>query len=254
MTAQEQADARRILAMLDLTELSDGAREDTVEACLRKALGPPGKPAAVCLWPQFVSLAARRLQGSGVAVATVVNFPKGGTDEGRVVDDVREALSDGADEIDLVLPYGAFLAGDTQAASGMVEAVRDELTDRHLLKVILETGAFPDAESIASASRLAIASGADFIKTSTGKTAVSATPAAVRTMLEVIHESPEPVGIKPSGGIRTLDDARAYLTLAEAVMGVGWPVPETFRFGASGLHGAIVAVLGGEAAAGGSSY
>ncbi len=243
----DTAFAARVLSLLDLTELSDGAREDNVEVLIRKALGPWGKPAAICIWPQFVKFAASRLKGKGVAVATVVNFPKGGDDIERTVGDVRGALRDGADEIDMVLPYRAFLDGDTETPAHMIEAVKECLKDNHLLKVILETGAYPDQITIAAASRLAIESGADFIKTSTGKQPACATLEAVDTMLQVIKESVVPAGIKPSGGIRTLDDAKAYLDLADARMGLGWTTPQTFRFGASGLHAAIVEGLGNKA-------
>ena len=236
--------AARVLSLLDLTELSDGAREDNVEVLIRKALGPWGKPAAVCIWPQFVSLAAGRLKGKGVAVATVVNFPKGGDDVERTVDDVCEAVRDGADEIDLVMPYRAFLDGDSETPTNMIVAVKERLGDKRLLKVILETGVYPDQITIAAASRLAIEAGADFIKTSTGKLPTCATIEAADTMLGVIKESIVPAGLKPSGGIRTLADAKAYLDLADARMGLGWATPKTFRFGASGLHAAIIEGLG----------
>jgi deoxyribose-phosphate aldolase len=236
--------AARVLSLLDLTELSDGCREDLVEALLQKALGPYGPPAAVCIWPQFVEIAARRLAGKPIRIATVINFPKGGTHVDRAVDDTVEALDDGANEIDLVLPYRAFLSGDKQIATDMVAAVSECLSPEHRLKVILETGEYPDQTAIADASRLAIAGGAHFIKTSTGKSAVSATPEAVTTMLGVIHETPAAVGLKPSGGIRTLADAKLYLDLAAGIMGDGWATPATFRFGASGLHTAIIEALG----------
>lgn len=237
--------ARRLLGLLDLTELSDGACEDDVERLLVKALGPPGRPAAVCVWPQFVTLAAGRLRGRQVAVATVINFPAGGDDAGRAVQDTDEALSDGAGEIDLVLPYRAFLAGDAAVAADMVEAVKERLPAGIVLKVIIETGAFPDQASIAAAARLAIAAGADFLKTSTGRIATGATQQAATTLLEVIRESVVPVGLKVSGGIRTVEQAAGFLTLAEAMMGEGWAQRSTFRIGASSLHAALVEALGG---------
>ncbi len=239
--------ARRAIALLDLTDLTDTCSEAAIHDLCARAAWEGGKVAAVCVWPQFVKLSAALLKGSGVKVATVVNFPDGGTDVERTCEDTEEALGDGADEIDLVLPYRAFLGGDVAAARAMVEAVRD-VTGQATLKVILETGGYPDQEAVAAASRLAIEAGADFIKTSTGKTAVSATPEAVETMLGVIRDSGRPVGLKPSGGIRTLADARIYLDLADRIMGVEWPARGTFRFGASGLHGALVAALGGTAA------
>lgn len=237
--------ARRAIGHLDLTNLDEACTEGAVEALCAVAPGDAQVPpvAALCIWPQFVKAAVRRLSGTPVRVATVVNFPSGGENLERVVDAAAGALSDGADEIDLVMPHAAFLSGDEAAARAVIEAVRERLAGEALLKVILETGALGTPDAIARASRLAIDAGADFIKTSTGKIPVSATPEAARIMLEAIHESPRPVGLKPSGGIRTLADARAYLALAEEVMGADWPTPSTFRIGASGLHAALVAAI-----------
>ncbi len=160
--------------------------------------------------------------------------------------ETQGAVAAGADEIDLVLPWRAFLAGDAAGAEAMVRAVR-EACGGQTLKVILETGEYPDLDRVRAASELAIAAGADFIKTSTGKTAHSASLPAARTMLEVIAANGRPVGLKPSGGIRTLADAADYLELADAIMGPGWATAETFRFGASGLHQVLVDAIAGEA-------
>jgi deoxyribose-phosphate aldolase len=247
MSQADRVLARRALALLDLTDLTDQASEaGTIQLCA-KALAPPQAVAAVCLWPQFVSLAKRQLAGSGVKVATVVNFPAGGTNVGRVAGDAVEALEDGADEIDLVMPYRAFLDGEIDIARDMIAEVR-AVSATATLKVILETGELKAAPAIRAASELAIAAGADFIKTSTGKSPISATPDAVRLMLDAIKASGRPVGLKPSGGIRTLADAAGYLALADAAMGPDWATPATFRFGASGLHQALLDVIAGEAA------
>lgn len=238
--------ARKALGLLDLTDLGDQASEaGTLKLCAR-AIATPGPVAAICIWPQFVTLARRTLGASAVRVATVVNFPAGGTNVGRICGDTTEAIGDGADEIDLVMPYKAFLQGDPDIAADMIAEIK-AVCGATLLKVILETGAYPDQPSIRAASDLAIAAGADFIKTSTGKIPVSATPAAAATMLEAIKASGQPVGLKPSGGIRSLDDARLYLDLAARIMGPGWANPRTFRFGASGLHQALVEVIMGKA-------
>jgi deoxyribose-phosphate aldolase len=164
-----------------------------------------------------------------------------------VTDDVQEALSDGANEIDLVLPYGAVRRGDLAAATEMVEAVRELVDGDRLLKVILETGELKDAALIETASRIAIESGADFIKTSTGKTPVSATPEAAEIMLNAIKASGKPVGLKPSGGIRTVADAKVYLDLADRILGQGWATPRTFRIGASSVYDALIAAIEGRA-------
>ncbi len=236
--------ARRALGLLDLTDLGDQASEaGTLQLCAR-AVAAPGPVAAICIWPQFVSLAKRTLGEAAVRVATVVNFPAGGTNVGRISGDTQEAIQDGADEIDLVLPYRSMLQGDPDIAADMVREIK-AICGPVLLKVILETGSLPDQAAIRRASDLAIEAGADFIKTSTGKTAVSATPAAARTMLEAIKAHGLPVGLKPSGGIRTLADAMIYLDLADEIMGPSWVNPRTFRFGASGLHQVLADVIAG---------
>jgi len=239
------AAALRALQLVDLTDLGDDTTSDAVARLCDRAVGPVGSTAAVCVWPRFVAHAVQCLAGSGVRVATVVNFPDGGTDVASTVALAATALDDGADEIDLVLPYRAFLAGDVTAAATMLDAVRAVVVAPALLKVILETGSYPDLDAVHRASRLAIDHGADFIKTSTGKTAVSAQPEAARAMLDEIRATPHVVGLKPSGGIRTLDDALVYLDLADEIMGPAWATPRTFRFGASGLLDALEAVLGG---------
>lgn len=237
--------AQRALRCLDLTDLTDNCNEQAIDTLCAKALDPRGPVAAVCVWPQFVVRSRETLKGSPVRIATVVNFPAGGEDVGRVTDDVGEALADGANEIDLVLPYEALRRGDRDIAIEMVEAVRDSVDQGRLLKVILETGELKEPALIEAASKLAIEAGADFIKTSTGKTPVSATPEAAEIMLNAIRVSGRNVGLKPSGGIRTLADAKIYLDLADRIMGPGWATPQTFRIGASSVYDALIAAIEG---------
>lgn len=232
--------AARAIALLDLTDLSDGADARAVAALCARAMTPLGPVAAVCVWPRFASAAKAALRGTPVKVATVVNFPAGGSDIAEVEDETRRALVDGADEIDLVLPYGALMTGDRDLPAAMVAAIRRLTPQGRLLKVILETGELNTAALIREATRLAIAAGADFVKTSTGKTAVSATPEAVRLMLEEIAAAARPVGLKVSGGVRTATDALVYMGLAEAAMGPAFLTRERFRFGASGLLDALL--------------
>jgi len=228
--------ARLAISLLDLTDLGDDTTADAASRLCERAR--TSSVAAVCVWPQFVSLCADTLEGSGVRVATVVNFPSGDETLGDVLAMTSAALVDGADEIDVVLPYRAWLAGDSQTAGDVLDGVRDLTssgTEPGTLKVIVESGDLPHRAAIDRATHFAIAHGADFVKTSTGKTAVSATLEAAEVILEAIDVSGRPVGFKASGGIRTLDDARAYLELAEELMGDGWISPTTFRFGASSL-------------------
>ena len=176
--------ARRALALLDLTELGDTATIEHVDELCRRAVGPHGSVAAVCVWPRHVARATERLWGTNVRVATVVNFPFGDQPVREVVTATAQALADGADEIDLVLPYRALLAGDAATAATMIDAVRAVVpADSHVLKVILETGELVAPATIRQAAELAVAHGADFIKTSTGKTPKSATHEATEIML-----------------------------------------------------------------------
>ena len=236
--------ARRALPLLDLTDLGADCTPARVAALCRDAR--EGGVAAICVWPAFVRQGAEALAGAPVRVATVVNFPAGGEDVAAAVAETGAALRDGADEIDLVLPYAAFLRGEAETAREMVAAVRAACGAARL-KVILETGTLGDAERITAASRLALEAGADFLKTSTGKSPVSATPEAAAAMLEAIRASGRPAGLKVSGGLRAAADAAAYLALADRLMGPGWAAPARFRLGASSLYAALAAARGAAA-------
>lgn len=232
------------LSCLDLTELGDAATEEATLALVDRASNAFGSVAAVCIWPRFVAAARARLgRNSPVRIATVVNFPSGDLPVAEVVAETTRAVADGADEIDLVIPWKALIAGDEQAVRDMIRAIRAAAPTPVTLKTILETGELKDPALIARASDIALEEQADFIKTSTGKVTVNATLEAARIMLEVIQRSGKAVGFKPAGGIRTVDDARAYFALCEEVLGAGWVAPSTFRFGASGLLGDILATL-----------
>jgi deoxyribose-phosphate aldolase len=234
--------ARLAISVLDLTDLGDDTSTGAVLILCGRAAA--ARTAAVCVWPRFVGEAGAALSGSGVRVATVVNFPSGAEPVEDVVAMTRRALIDGADEIDVVLPHRAWLTGDEATSGAMLDGVR-EAAGGHILKVIIETGELPDRAAVDRAAHFAIAHGADFVKTSTGKTAVSATPEAAEIVLEAIAVSGRPVGFKASGGIRTAADADVYLALADTIMGPSWASPATFRFGASGLLDALQAEVGG---------
>ncbi|MGG6893177.1 deoxyribose-phosphate aldolase [Rhizobium sp. BR 315] len=244
------------LSLLDLTNLKDDCTPAQIEALCARAQSPYGNAAAICIWPRFVAQ-ARSILGTdhAVKIATVVNFPAGDMEVADVSAEAREAIADGADEIDLVIPYRAFLAGNEQAVTDMVAAVKAECTGPVLLKTILETGELKDAALIRRASELAIEAGSDFIKTSTGKVAVNATLEAADIMLRAIRASGRKVGFKPAGGIGSVADAALYLSLAETIMAPDWAMPSTFRFGASSLLDDILNVLaGGESKAAASGY
>jgi deoxyribose-phosphate aldolase len=245
------ATASTALACLDLTSLSDGhdtaGGEAEIEALCAKAIGAPGRgaAAAVCVWPRLAAFARARLPAH-IAVAAVANFPDGGSDIERAVRDTRAIVDAGAQEVDVVLPYRQLTA-----APSLLAAVR-RACDGLLLKVILETGEMADAATIDTACRMALDAGADFLKTSTGKRPVSATPAAAGRLLAAIvaHEAGDAaarghVGFKPAGGIRTVADAALYIDLTAQALGADAVHPRRFRIGASGLLTDIEAVLAG---------
>lgn len=243
-----QALAERALRLLDLTSLGEKDDDAAVAALCNRALAAPAPVAAVCIWPRFVTLARGLLEHSGVRVAAVANFPAGGDDIAAAVAETEDIVNNGADEVDLVMPYTRWLGGDRTVARDMIAACKRACGEHVLLKVILETGRLGSRDAIYAASRDAIAAGADFIKTSTGKVEVSATLEAAEAMLQAIKDSgPQTirdVGFKAAGGIRDTETAGQYLDLADRVMGTGWAGPRHFRFGASGLLDDLLAVLG----------
>jgi len=233
--------ARCLLPLLDLTSLNN-ARDDDVAALCAKAATPRGKVAAVCSWPGFAAEMAKRLAGSGIGIAVVIDFPEGAAPAEAAAAEARQAVADGATELDLVMPYRAWLAGERDAAKAQIAAVKSA-AGAAVLKVILETGAFPGPAEMAEAARDAIAAGADLLKTSTGKIAVGATPEAAEALLGVIRDAGGGIGFKAAGGIRSLEDAAAYLKIAERHLGADWVTPAHFRIGASKLLDAVLAAL-----------
>lgn len=240
--------ARIALACLDLTSLNDTDTEVQVAALCERAVGPCGPVAAVCVWPRLARF-ARAQAPVYVAVAVVANFPDGLSEIQRALRETGEIVQAGAQEVDLVLPYRALLAGDTQACVALLDAVR-RASRGLVLKVILETGELREPALIALGAQLALDAGADFLKTSTGKTPVGATPQAAAAMLRAIAGDARAcarVGFKASGGIRSIADAAVYLDLIDAALGLSALTPARFRIGASGLLADIESVLGSEA-------
>lgn len=247
--------ARRAIGMLDLTSLNDGDDDAAVSVLCHRALTLAGPVAAVCVWPRFVALARRELADTTVKVATVVSFPRGEDAAGEVREATRAARQAGADEIDVVFPYRAFLDGERARPREVLAACR-EATGDGVLKVILETGAFTDADLLSWAARDALHAGADFLKTSTGKIAQGATPEAVALLLDVAQGSGRAAGVKVSGGVRDAESAALYLRLADESFGAEAVTAARFRFGASGLLDRLLAALGhgGPAGAGTTGY
>jgi deoxyribose-phosphate aldolase len=241
------AAARRALACLDLTNLDDACDAAAITDLCRRARSPHGPVAAVCVWRRFVAQCRAQLEGTGIRIATVVNFPSGDAPAATGADEARAALADGADEIDMVVPWRALKAGDADAVTRAVEVVKAACGPA-TLKAILETGELAEPALIGLAAEYALEGGADFLKTSTGKVPVNATPAAAEILLGAIMRHGGTAGFKAAGGVRTVAEAGVYLDLADGIMGTGWAGPKHFRVGASGLLDALLANLDGGAA------
>ncbi len=235
--------AKIIIACLDLTSLgNDDTEEDIIKLC-QKAQTPYGKTAAVCVWPKFVTLAKNMLHNTNIRVATVVNFPDGGDDLIRLEMEITNALKSGADEIDAVFPYHEFLKGNITLCEEFLKTASKLCHKKATLKIILETGELKTTNNIITATKLCIAHGANMIKTSTGKTETSATPEVANAILETIAAGRKNAGFKASGGIKTIDDAKKYLILADTIMGYKWVTPKNFRIGASSLLNNLIEVI-----------
>lgn len=230
--------ASRLLSLLDLTSLGEDDSPQRIAAVCAAALAAPILPAAVCFYPEHLASAAALLAGSGVRLATVVNFPDGGNDAQRVAREIRRALAVGAGEIDMVLPYRSMIDGDLAATERVVRAGR-EACGATVLKLILETGELASPELIRRASVLGLECGVDFLKTSTGKVRVNATVESAAIMLDAIAEYGGHCGFKAAGGVREPADAARYLALADQRMGTAWATPAHFRIGASALFDAL---------------
>jgi deoxyribose-phosphate aldolase len=240
--------ARLALACLDLTSLNDADTEADIAKLCAHAQGPFGQVAAVCVWPRFAAF-ARNLLPPAIAVAAVANFPDGSADVERVVREVGTIVQSGAQEVDVVFPYHSLMAGEDRSVVTLLDAVR-QASHGLRLKVILETGMLPDDATVARACRLSLDAGADFLKTSTGKTPISATPQAARILLGAVaadRTRSAQVGFKPSGGIRTVADAALYIALTEEFLGASSLTPQRFRIGASSILSDIESILGGKA-------
>jgi deoxyribose-phosphate aldolase len=239
---------------IDLTTLEGADTPDKVASLCQKAVRPdpsdPGIPsvAAVCVYPEMVGHAVDAVAGTGVAVASVAGaFPAGMSAIDVRTADIADAVRRGADEIDIVLNRSAFLAGDLGRAHDEIAAAKEACGPAHL-KVILETGELGGYDQIRSASMLAMAAGADFIKTSTGKIPGAATPPTMLCMSEAIRDFADQtgtaVGLKGAGGIRTAKQAWHYLVIVGETLGQDWLTPARFRLGASSLLNDVLLQLG----------
>ncbi len=238
------------MSMLDLTTLEAKDTPGKVQQLCTKAMHPhdavDGIPsvAAVCIYPNLVRIAKEALNNSGVKVAAVATaFPSGMSNRKVKLEETKWAVNEGADEIDMVISRGKFLAGDLNFVFDEIAAVKEACGDAHL-KVILETGELSTLDNVRKASDIAMNAGADFIKTSTGKVQPAATLPVTLVMLEAIRDfyysTGKKIGMKPAGGIATSKLAIQYLVVLHETLGSDWLTPDLFRFGASSLANDIL--------------
>ena len=242
-----QTYAQRALHMMDLTSLTDCESSDEIIQLCQNAKSACGNTAAICIFPRFVPLAKKTLALQGtpeIKIATVTNFPHGNDDIEIAVAETKAAVAYGADEVDVVFPYRALIDGNEEVGFELVKACKQACGNNVQLKVIIETGELKTDPLIIKASEICIAAGADFIKTSTGKVAVNATPKSAELMLKVIKDKNTNVGFKPAGGVKNAEDAAVYLDLASDILGANWATKANFRFGASSLLTNLLNTLG----------
>ncbi|MEA1886772.1 MAG: deoxyribose-phosphate aldolase [Bacteroidota bacterium] len=246
---------RRMLGLLDFTSLNVTDSISTIEDICEKLNNYmyvfPDLPsfAAICVYPRFVPVIKKNLEVVTIQISSVAGgFPSSQTTTSLKIAEVREALDAGADEIDMVMNVGEFLQGNRNYVKDEISAIK-EIMDGKRLKVIIESGVLSDPELIYDASILVMESGADFIKTSTGKEKVSASLEAVYVMCHAIknfhHASRKMIGIKPAGGIASADEAVNYYLLVEMLLGKKWLLPENFRIGASRLANSLLSKVEG---------
>ncbi|MFF6011287.1 deoxyribose-phosphate aldolase [Rahnella sp. R3(2024)] len=254
------AAAQRALNLMDLTTLNEDDTDAKVIALCHQAKSPAGNTAAVCIYPRFIPIARKTLREQGtpdIRIATVTNFPHGNDDLEIALAETRAAIAYGADEVDVVFPYRALMAGNEQVGFEMVKQCKEACAAANvLLKVIIETGELKQDVLIRKASEIAIKAGADFIKTSTGKVPENATLHSAELMMTVIAEMGvgKDVGFKPAGGVKTAEDAAQYLALADRLLGREWADSRHFRFGASSLLASLLTTLGHAGQKATSSY
>ena len=241
------------LSMIDLTTLEGRDTKGKVEQLCYKALHPHGAlkniptVAAICVYPSFVRIAKKALHGSDIQVASVATaFPSGQSSLEVKLNETKYAVDEGADEIDMVISRGQFLAGNYQYVYDEIASVKEVCGKSHL-KVILETGELDTLDNVRKASEIAMLAGADFIKTSTGKIQPAATMQVTYVMLEAIKDfyikTGKKIGMKPAGGISTSKIALQYLVMLNEVLGQQWMNNKYFRFGASSLANDILMQL-----------
>ena len=240
--------ALRALKLMDLTTLNDDDTDETIIELCKSAKTAVGNTAAICIYPRFIPAAKKqlRLQDTpDIRIVTVTNFPHGNDDIDIAVAETRAAIMYGADDVDVVFPYRALMAGNEDVGFELVKQCKAICGDT-LLKVIIESGELKTAALIKKASEISIKAGADIIKTSTGKVPINATLEAAEIILSVIQEMgvEKTVGFKASGGVQTTEEAKKYLDMVDSMFGAEWADSMHYRFGASSLLKNLLNTLG----------
>lgn len=252
-TVEDKELLKKIFSLIDLTTLSERDNIGNVtQMCEKVNMLPDAYPsipavAAICIYPELVHVVKEHLVNPLVNIASVGGgFPGSQTFTNIKIMEIEQAINQGADEIDIVLPVGKFLMEDYEYVEYEIQVIKERIREVHL-KVILETGSLKDYSLIRKASFLAIGSGADFIKTSTGKIAVGATPEAMIVMCQAIAEyynkTGKKIGIKPAGGISDAETAILYYSIVNEILGEDWLNSERFRIGASRLANNLLALI-----------
>jgi deoxyribose-phosphate aldolase len=234
-----------MIRFLDVTCLDSEAKEDDLRALCQLIQQAPSLPAAICVYPMHVAFVKNALQDLPLGFATVINFPSGTLPLEYIILQITEVLQKGATELDIVFPYAAFLQdNDLAKAKHFITSCRQHMGEQTVFKLILETGAIEDLDAIYDLSKLGCEAGVDFIKTSTGKIAkgatLEATASILRAILDYQMQHKRPVGLKVSGGIKTLEQAELfYQQVTDALSEKGRMTPQLFRIGASQLFKTI---------------
>jgi deoxyribose-phosphate aldolase len=222
------------MSLIDATCLDDKATEETILHLCQLVKSAPIRVASICVYPKWISVVKNYFEHSKMTITTVINFPKVTLDSQTMQTHIKAAIEDGADEIDIVFPYETYDIQKPQPTMQFLKSAKAACGD-HILKVIIESGEAPSMEWIEKATNCVVQSGADFVKTSTGKTPMGATPEAVKAIAYALQEADRPCGLKISGGVRTIEQANNYLYIVESILGKSFITPSWLRFGASSL-------------------
>ncbi|MFI3242160.1 MAG: deoxyribose-phosphate aldolase [Alphaproteobacteria bacterium] len=231
--------AKIILSCIDLTSLNSNDSLFKIESLVESAKTPYGDVAALCVYPKFIPALVNK---TDINIATVINFPKGRDNVHKIKKDIASAITEGAVEVDVVFPYTDYLNKEYSKVDEflmMIHSLNKDITS----KVILETSELGGLNKIIDATKLCLEAGAGFIKTSTGKASGGATPEIANVILETIADYPKKAGFKASGGVKTFEEARRYVVLAQSIMGRDWVNSNNFRIGASSLLAEVIKCL-----------